>query len=79
VQPTDDPGPGAGAGVSPTDPGTPADGRDGDEAGDAAVEDDELVSAVEDLVRDLLHDGDAPEGDQAPTARPLRERGRPCP
>jgi hypothetical protein len=61
VHPTDDPGPGAGAGVSPTDPGAPANRHDSsDEAG--AVEDDELVSAVEDLVRDLMSDGDAPRG-----------------
>lgn len=61
VQPTDDPGPGAGAGVSPTDPGAPGNGHDSPgEAG--AVDDDELVSAVEDLVRDLMPDGDAPRG-----------------
>jgi hypothetical protein len=61
VQPTDDPGPGAGAGVSPTDPGGPEDGKD--TSGDGvAVDDDELVSAVEDLVRDLMPDSDAPRG-----------------
>jgi len=60
VQPSDDPGGGAaGAGVSPTDPGAPGDGDD-DGAADAA--DDDVVSAVEDLVRDLLPDGDASRG-----------------
>jgi hypothetical protein len=60
VQPTDDPGPGAGAGVSPTDPGAPEDGHD--TSGEAVAVDDELVSAVEDLVRDLMPESDAPRG-----------------
>jgi hypothetical protein len=60
VQPTDDPGPGAGAGVSPTDPGAPENGRD--TTGEAVEVDDELVSAVEDLVRDLMPDGDTSRG-----------------
>jgi hypothetical protein len=60
VHPTDDPGPSAGAGISPTDPGAPG---DGDKAsGQAVAVDEELVSAVEDLVRDLMPDGDAPRG-----------------
>ncbi len=60
MQPTDDPGPGAGAGVSPTDPGGPEDGQD--TSGEGVAVDDELVSAVEDLVRDLMPDSDAPRG-----------------
>jgi hypothetical protein len=60
VQPTDDRGPSAGAGVSPTDPGASAVGDNS--SGDAVAVDDELVSAVEDLVRDLMPDGDSPRG-----------------
>lgn len=60
MQPSDDPGDGAaGAGVSPTDPGAPGDGDDDAPAGAA---DDDVVSTVEDLVRDLLPDGDASRG-----------------
>jgi hypothetical protein len=62
MQAGDHPGQCAGAGFSPTDPGAPEHGRTG--SGGAGAEgapgpdDDDLVSAVEDLVRDLLPDAD---------------------
>lgn len=56
-------GHGAGAGISPTDPGPPGDSQAGDDAADVAdvapVSEDDLVSAVEDLVRDLVPETDA--------------------
>lgn len=64
MQPSDDPGHGAaGAGVSPSDPGASgsdqrrAAGGVADAAGDHDDPDD-VVQAVEDLVRDLLPEGD---------------------
>ncbi len=64
MQAGDHPGQSAGAGISPTDPGAPAerdDGRDGTDPTDPErrAGEDDLVSAVEDLVRDLLPDVDA--------------------
>jgi hypothetical protein len=58
MEPYDDPRRGAaGAGVSPTDPGAPGpDRRRGAGGGAGAATGDDLVSAVEDLVRDLLPD-----------------------
>ena len=56
-------GHGAGAGISPTDPGPPGDSQAGEDAADVAdvapVSEDDLVSAVEDLVRDLVPETDA--------------------
>ncbi len=64
MQAGDQPGQGAGAGISPTDPGAPGEGdddRDGTGPADRERPDgeDDLVSAVEDLVRDLVPDVDA--------------------
>lgn len=62
VRSSDDPGQATGAGFSPSDPGTPRDGRSvgSGEVGDGVdVPGEELLLAVEELLGDLLIEGDA--------------------
>lgn len=60
VRSSDDPGQAPGAGFSPSDPGAPRDGRPVAEAEDGAdVSGEELLRAVEELVGNLLIEGDA--------------------
>ena len=64
MQTADDPGRGgAGARISPSDPGPSGVGGRRSVGGAAGATDDDLVSAVEDLVRDLLPDADEPVSD----------------